>query len=157
MSGTAAAVLLFLAFAILLALCARGFALPVGRAAGAGVRRRHEAAGVIAATGEVPEQWLAEAGRSRWWSRGRESDGIDRRMDRLIRHFEGSPLVVDEPVREFLLRELRAARKRWEEGVRRVGPPQVTTVFCTLPSWPFLFGAPYDLPGRISRTLKPAR
>lgn len=123
MSGMVAAVLLFLVFAVLLALCARGFALLIGRVAGAGVRC-HEEAELIVATGQVPEQWLAEAGRNHWWSRGRESGGIARLTDRLIRQFERSPLVADEPIREFLLREPRAPRKQWEEVVRVVSLPR---------------------------------
>ncbi len=94
--------LLFLAFVAALTLCIKGFALVMGRLAGAQVRGRHELAEYILCTGEVPEQWLTDP-----------EENIDEQMDQLISHFERSPMVADEPTRELLVRELRDTRQRW--------------------------------------------
>ena len=117
--GTAV-IVIFLAFVILLTLLVKGFAMLMGRFAGSGVRQIHESAEYIIATGEIPRDWLhGEARGVRWLRRMRQADPrqqITGRMDRLITHFESSPLVADEPTRELLLSQLRAAHDRWMDG-----------------------------------------
>ena len=113
MSDSVAIPLLFLAFVTALTLCVKGFAKAMGKVAGADVRECHEAAEYIISTGEAPPSWLADSERSRWWTRRGAGERIGQRMDRLIGHFERSPLVADESTREFLVSQLREAQIRW--------------------------------------------
>jgi hypothetical protein len=41
---------------------------------------------------------------------------IASRLEGLIEHFEGSPLVTDESTRQLLLSQLRATQSRWQDG-----------------------------------------
>lgn len=120
MSEISSVIVIFLAFVILLTLLVKGFAMLMGRLAGAGVRQIHESAEYIIATGEIPRDWLqGEARRVGWLRQMRRADPrqqIAGRMDRLITHFERSPLVEDEPTRQLLLSQLRAAHQRWMDA-----------------------------------------
>ena len=100
---------IFLGFVALLPLSIRWFANVMGRVAGSGVRYCHEKAEQIITTGEVPEDWRAS---ERWGN----CTNIDECMNRLITHFERSPLVADESTRQLLLLELRGAQHRWKES-----------------------------------------
>ena len=120
MSEAMVVLLIFLAFVALLTLLVKGFATIMGRLAGADVRQCHEAAEFIIATGEIPQHWLdGESRRAGWLSRMRRADPsqqIASRLEGLIKHFEGSPLVANESTRQLLLSQLRATRSRWLDG-----------------------------------------
>lgn len=91
----------FLAFVAVLTLSVKAGVFLMGRRAGAQIARRHREAEHIIESGEPPDTWPGSHNRIP-------------RLDGLIAYFRQSPLVADEPTREFLLNELRAVRQTWE-------------------------------------------
>ena len=91
----------FLAFVVALTFLVRAGIQAMGRRGGRQVTEKHKDAEYIIDTGEPPEHW---------------SVSYDRlvRLDELIAYFQTSPMVADEPAREFLLSELGRVRREWE-------------------------------------------
>ena len=92
----------FLAFVVALTFLIRAGIQAMGRRAGRQVAEKHKDAESIIDTGSPPEHWPA-------------SDDRLARLDELIGYFRTSPMVADEPTREYLLNELRRVRREWEE------------------------------------------
>lgn len=90
----------FIAFVVALTLLVRAGIRIMGRRAGRHIAERHRDAEYIIDTGNPPERWPASENRLA-------------RIDELIGYFRTSPVVADEPIREFLLNELNRVRQEW--------------------------------------------
>ena len=90
----------FMVFVVALTLLVRAGIRIMGRRAGRHIAERHRDAECIIDTGNPPERWPASENRLA-------------RIDELIGYLRTSPVVADEPIREFLLNELNRVRQEW--------------------------------------------
>jgi len=120
--------LIFLAFIALFVLLLRGAVILMGRFAGKYIGEKHKEAETIINTGKPPKNWTYQTEKK--IAKLKESSGTSNRilklekkakntclekLDRLIKHFKGSPLVKDKETRKILLDELTKVRQRWKE------------------------------------------
>jgi len=120
--------LIFLAFIALFVLLLRGAVILMGRVAGKYIGEKHKEAEAIINTGKPPKNWTH--GLEKKIAKSKESSGTSSRilkiqkkaqntcldkLDHLIKHFKGSPLVKDEETRKILLDKLLKVRQRWKE------------------------------------------
>lgn len=100
----------------------------MGRITGRYVNEKHRAAEAIVNTEKVPKLWSDElekrissvdeySGQSKKILRMKKQAKavVLKKMNHLIDHFKGSPLIQDKETRKTLLDKLLRARKLWEE------------------------------------------
>lgn len=120
--------LIFLAFIALFVLLLRGAIILMGRFAGRYIGEKHKETETIIDTGKPPKNWTYPPEKK--IAKLKESSGGSGRilklekkakntclekLDHLIKHFKGSPLVKDEETRKILLDKLLKVRQGWKE------------------------------------------
>lgn len=120
--------LIFLAFIALFVLLLRGAVILMGRVAGKYIGEKHKETETIINTGKPPLAWIHPLEKK--IAKLKESSGTSGRilklekkakniclekLDYLIKHFKGSPLVKDEETRKILLDKLLKVHQRWKE------------------------------------------
>lgn len=111
----------FLAFIAVFTLLYKFATQTVGRRVGRFVDRHHRTTEVLLETRGVPEQWRHEVrrrfpviGDDRTERRARRF--LIRRLDRLARYFERTPLVDSEETRRLIIDQLVEIAEEWEKA-----------------------------------------
>ncbi len=120
--------LIFLAFIALFVLLLRGAVIFMGRIAGKYIGEKHKETEAIINTGKPPKSWIhplekkiaklkessRESGRILKLEKKAKNTCLDK-LDYLIKHFKGSPLVKDKETRNILLDKLGKVHQGWKE------------------------------------------
>ena len=112
--------------AVMATLFTRGTVKLMGRLAGETIQHVHESAEYIVEHHSVPPAWQAKLGkrlkglqhdsaepRLRERHRARAKRACLRQLDKLIKHFKRTSLVVDEEARDILVSELSRVDEEW--------------------------------------------
>ncbi len=78
------------------------------------VEQKHRDAEVILSTGIVPPKW-AKRGINSFVGEGISKSIVMRRLDKVIKYFQHSPLVESDDAREILVGRLRGIQESWQK------------------------------------------